>query len=171
VAVSRIDLVPASRLLHDVRAAGVGWRLLGANNRELGRSVRVHADLDGLLSELAWLRVWLVGAEARLSSERGNRGWVWRIATDDGDAVAISGRGFRSLQACERNAAGFLDAFARAPVPGLGRGADSAVDDDGGGGHGRGRRLARRRDVERVGEQGDETEGQDRRHDDAHGVT
>ena len=45
MAVSRIDLVPASRLLHDVRAAGVGWRLLGANNRELGRSVRVHAPL------------------------------------------------------------------------------------------------------------------------------
>ena len=42
----RFQLIPGARLAGASGTGGVGWRLLGANNRELGRSAGSYPDAE-----------------------------------------------------------------------------------------------------------------------------
>jgi hypothetical protein len=91
---------------------GVGWRLLGSNNRELGRSAVSYADAEAALRAIARIRELAVEGEAHILHHRGTTLWAWHLE-EDGILVANSGRGFRYERECRHN----LDQF-RAEAPG-----------------------------------------------------
>jgi hypothetical protein len=94
------------------RATGVSWRLLGGNNRELGRSAQVFGGLEAChLSALAIQR--RVGAATpELRSEAATGRWTWQLRLD-GEPVAVAGRAYLRLRECQYNLAQFI-AFAPA---------------------------------------------------------
>lgn len=94
-----------------MRATGVSWRLLGGNNRELGRSAQVFGGLEAChLSALdVQQRVSLAIPELR--SEASGR-WTWLLRLD-GEPAAVAGRAYLRLRECQYNLAQFI-AFAPA---------------------------------------------------------
>ena len=94
-------------------SGGVGWRLLGANNRELGRSAAVYVDAEAALESLSRLRN-LTGV-AHIVQQPQTGLWAWRLQDED-VLVAHSGRGFRRERECRYNLEQFRDAVASAPV-------------------------------------------------------
>jgi hypothetical protein len=101
VGIPHFQLVPGSRLVR-ARSGGVGWRLLGANNRELGRSPEVLDDAEAALVALQLLRT-EVGAGI-VHVQGGTRGkWSWYLVSSRGALLAVSGRGFRDERACRLN--------------------------------------------------------------------
>lgn len=106
----RFQLVPGSRLAGAV-AGGVGWRLLGANNRELGRSASSSDDAEAARESIARVRRLVHAGQAHIVHDRLSGAWAWHL-DDAGELVATSGRGFRHERECRYN----LDQF-RAAAP------------------------------------------------------
>ena len=98
----RFQLVPGARLAHSATPGGVGWRLLGANNRELGRSSGAFPDAEVALASIARLREISEVAEAHIVHDPSSGLWEWHLY-DDGVAVSNSGRGFRHERECRYN--------------------------------------------------------------------
>ena len=93
----------------------MGWRLLGANNRELGRSAYVYTDTADALLAVQALRA--TAALLTMNQERDAAGqWRWWAALD-GTLVAVSGRGFRRAQDCLLNEEQFVAALRRRSDP------------------------------------------------------
>ena len=92
----RFQLIPGGRLAHASVSAGggVGWRLLGANNRELGRSAVSYADAEDALAALGRVRRLAHLGDAHVVHDQVTGLWAWHL-DDDGVLVATSGRGFR----------------------------------------------------------------------------
>lgn len=98
----------------------VTWRLVGANNHELGRSPDVHGTLDdccaaverlqGRIEEAAPLVTMSTGTTAG-----GTGAWTWQLALD-GDCAAVSTRTFRRQRECRHSCQLFLAAAAGAQV-------------------------------------------------------
>jgi len=90
------------------RDGQVTWRLLGANNRELGRSARSYPDQSGGWQAIERLRAGVARAEPRLSilTPRGN--WGWQLLLD-GEEVAVSARLFSRLRECRYSVEQFLE--------------------------------------------------------------
>jgi hypothetical protein len=106
----RFQLVPGSRL---GVGTGVGWRLLGSNNRELGRSSGPHVDAESALASIERMRVVAASASAHIVHDGATGHWVWQLSDVGGLSVAVSGRGFRYERECRYN----LEQFrATAPV-------------------------------------------------------
>ncbi len=92
------------------------WRLLGANNRELGRSVEhyfsthecVHAIVELKASSPDWLipRIRFGSTEA---------GWTWSLRSDQHE-VAMSSRGFHRRRECLRNLERFKEQYLEGTV-------------------------------------------------------
>ena len=98
----------------------VGWRLLGGNNRELGRSAQVHSS-QTILEEIDRVQA----AADRLSivvSKSQTGKWYW-AASGDGRRLALSARTYGRQRECRYNAEQFLRALPIAAPP-----RDRAVD-------------------------------------------
>ncbi len=107
MSIPRFQLVPGGRLVHQPAAGGVGWRLLGANNRELGRAVTAFPDAETAVAAIEAIRVVATGGASRIRYDPGTRLWWWQLCEGSADVVAASGRGFRHEGACRHN----LDQF------------------------------------------------------------
>lgn len=95
-------------------AATVGWRLLGGNNRELGRSAQVHST-HTILAEIDRVQ----SAAERLSivvSKSQTGKWYW-TASADGRRLAMSARTYGRQRECRYNAEQFLRALPIAAPP------------------------------------------------------
>lgn len=108
----------------------VTWRLVGANNHELGRSPRVHSSLAACCAAVERLRAdaervsTLVAtapgtgagpgpAAAAVSSGVG--AWTWQLSLDE-TCVAVAVRTFRRQRECRHSLQLFLAAVADAQV-------------------------------------------------------
>ena len=112
----RYQLTPGGRLVHDPSAGGVGWRLLGPNNRELGRAALAYPDAEEALAAVAVVRILASAGAAHIVHESTATPWVWHLETEDGRVVATSGRGFRHERECRYNLEQFRDAAPTAPA-------------------------------------------------------
>lgn len=131
------QLVPGRWWSSSHGAAGILWRLLGANNRELGRSTAAYPDAETALDAVAQVRAVARAADAHLVRDPGTGLWAWHLDVD-GRVVAASGRGFRLERDGRYNLAQFREL---APTAAAGPGASwaenlgSADDGDGRVGH------------------------------------
>lgn len=112
---------------HSVAVAGragkssVYWRLLSANNRELGRSAGTFPDLDSCVAAVRELVDGIGSAAPSISSVRERTGtWSWRLTLGE-RAVATAGRPYLRHRECTYNLAHFLaavpDALAASKQP------------------------------------------------------
>lgn len=108
MAQTRFQLVPGRRLPGAPGHGGVGWRLLGPNNRELGRSAIAYDDAEAALAAVDRVRRVAVEGSAHIVHDVERSQWAWHLE-DSGAPVAGSGRGFRH----EREARHNLDQFRR----------------------------------------------------------
>lgn len=113
----RFQLIPGGRLAHASVSAGggVGWRLLGANNRELGRSAVSYADAEDALAALGRVRRLAHLGDAHVVHDQVTGLWAWHL-DDDGVLVATSGRGFRHERECRYNLEQFQAAAPTSPA-------------------------------------------------------
>ena len=106
----RFQLVPGSRL---GSGTGVGWRLLGSNNRELGRSAGHQDDAEAAIASIERVRGVAATGQAHIVHDSSTGLWAWQLTDTGGEPVAVAGRGFRYERECRYN----LDQFrAAAPV-------------------------------------------------------
>jgi hypothetical protein len=115
VAQPRFQLVPGARLSGVVGGGGVGWRLLGSNNRELGRSALSYADAEAALAAIGRVRVLATHGEAHIVHDPSSGHWAWHLE-DGGPLVANSGRGFRHERECRYNLEQFRHEAPTAPA-------------------------------------------------------
>jgi hypothetical protein len=98
--------------------APVRWRLLSANNRDMGRGARSFADEDSCLGGIADFVDGVDGLVASLVRAGDNR-WAFRLMRRDVLEVT-SGHAFDRRTRCERAAARFLELAPSAQVrPGV----------------------------------------------------
>ncbi|HEV3173769.1 MAG TPA: hypothetical protein VGZ32_25690 [Actinocrinis sp.] len=99
------------------RSAGpVCWRLLGANNRELGRGPGQFSDLEGCQAAVRDLVARIAGATPGITSDSGHTGaWSWRLDLG-GRAVAVSCRTYLRHRECTYSLAHFIGAVPEAVV-------------------------------------------------------
>lgn len=83
-----------------------GWRLLGGNNREIGRCTRRHPDAVTCRDEIELVRRQEGRLDARVRRATPNR-WVWEV-TLDGVPVAAAAHSFDRMIRCEQSLAVFL---------------------------------------------------------------
>ena len=118
VAVPRFLFVSGVRGESDLsRATGVSWRLLGGNNRQLGRSAQVFSGLEACHLCALDVQQRVGSAVPELRSEATGR-WIWQLRLD-GEPVAIAGRAYLRLRECQYNLAQFI---AFAPAAGVSHG-------------------------------------------------
>ena len=92
------------------------WRLLGANNRDLGRSATVFPDAAACETSIAALRQ-LADRGVATSTRDGQRGtWTWRLDAGPGLPVARSARGYVRQRECQYALAAFRDVAPLAEV-------------------------------------------------------
>lgn len=102
------------------------WRLVGANNRELGRMAMGHDQAD-CCGSMAALREGLDRAVTRVKPVASADAWGW-VLEIDGVPVAASGRSYMRQRECQYSLAQFLAAVPEAAhVCGRRVGAGSAV--------------------------------------------
>jgi hypothetical protein len=89
------------------RLTGVSWRLLGGNNRELGRSARVFSGLEACHLAALDVQLRVSAATPELRSEAKTGKWTWQLRLD-GEPVAIAGRSYLRLRECQYNLAQFI---------------------------------------------------------------
>lgn len=88
-------------------SASVAWRLVGANNRELGRSTRAYADLSACLESVTFLREHLGEADTLLANASNTGLWLWRLNIGE-QWMAVSGRSYLRRRECQYNLAQFV---------------------------------------------------------------
>lgn len=76
------------QLYQNAMSSPVRWRLLGGNNRPIGRSALDYPEVPDCLQALAELRQRLAELAGRVDRQPPNH-WVWRIFLDGTD-VAVS---------------------------------------------------------------------------------
>jgi hypothetical protein len=84
----------------------VAWRLVGPNNRELGRSAATFGDLGRALAAADLVRTHATAFVAEIASTA-NRGWSWMLHAADAPVVT-SARAFARRQECAYNLHAFL---------------------------------------------------------------
>lgn len=77
----------------------VAWRLVGANNRELGRSAQTYADLIDCSESVVRLRQTVLTAQSAVSVDPSTGCWYWRLDVD-GVPVASAGRAYQRQREC-----------------------------------------------------------------------
>jgi len=92
--------------------AWFAWRLLGGNNRELGRSAQVHPSPAACRDAAVEVRNRIAALTSVLATDARQGQWRWRL--DDADAaVAVSSRLYLRQRECTYNLAQFI---AGAPI-------------------------------------------------------
>lgn len=111
-------------IVQDTRPTGRGdllvWRLLGANNRELGRSAEQFASTEASLVSIEHLGALIRGPSTpRIAlSSTGGAGFAWWWMVADGDVrMASSARVFSRQRECLANYEHFASAAASAALP------------------------------------------------------
>lgn len=112
----RFQLVPGGRLVHEPGRGGVGWRLLGANNRELGRAALAYPDAESALAAVQDVRLLAVESGAHIVHDPTTGFWAWHLLGAEDVVVATSGRGFRHERECRYNLEQFRDIAPSAPA-------------------------------------------------------
>jgi hypothetical protein len=93
--------------------AGVLWRLLGANNRELGRAT-IHAAQEQTCCEaVARLKEEVGRATSRVKVVGATGSWIWSLELE-GTIVAASCRSYLRQRECQYSLAQFLAAVSAA---------------------------------------------------------
>ncbi len=114
VTIKQNDVGPHFQLYRTSAGGPVRWRLLGGNNRPIGRSALDHLNVPTCLSSIAQLVAVLPELTGRVDRNPPNL-WSWRLG-HDGDDVAVSAhpydRQVRSLHAMRQ----FLDRAAVARI-------------------------------------------------------
>jgi hypothetical protein len=95
-------------------AGVVGWRVIGANNRELGRGARPSRGVDEALQAVQRAQLTIGGQVGRVAMIACG-GWLWRLSLDE-DTVAVSGRGYHRQRECEYSLEQFRAFFPTAGV-------------------------------------------------------
>ncbi len=80
-------------------APWVAWRLLGANNRELGRSGSTFADLTGCIASIGALKQALEDSTSLVAPDPSTGSWYWRLDFG-GEPLAVAGRAYRRQREC-----------------------------------------------------------------------
>jgi hypothetical protein len=83
------------------------WRLLGGNNRELGRSAQIYVDAQACLAGAASAREAFSSLTATLTADVRRAMWRWRLDAQDGP-VAVSSRLYLRQRECSYSLAQFL---------------------------------------------------------------
>ncbi|MFJ3927360.1 hypothetical protein [Streptomyces sp. NPDC090022] len=100
-------------------AEAVTWRLVGANNHELGRSPRVHDSLTACCAAVQELRAQADRVTSLVvmspSAGAGTGAWTWQLTLDE-HRVAEAVRTFRRQRECRHSLQLFLAATAEAQV-------------------------------------------------------
>lgn len=94
--------------------AGFTWRFLSANNRRLGQSAVVFADVESCWAAVRQLRDRLGGLSCTTLRD-GPREWVWRIRLADLD-LAVSSRSYQRRVEADHACASFVDQVGRVPA-------------------------------------------------------
>ena len=76
----------------------VGWRVIGANNRELGRGAGPFWQVDQAYQAADDAQAALERTVTRFWADD-LRGWFWNVSLD-GEQLAVSGRGYRRQREC-----------------------------------------------------------------------
>jgi hypothetical protein len=94
----------------------VTWRLLGANNRELGRSPAWYPDLDSCREAVRVLKREIGAVTPAIASAGVSAGaWSWRLAVG-GRPVAVAGRPYHRHRECAYNLSHFVAAVPTALI-------------------------------------------------------
>jgi hypothetical protein len=93
----------------------VAWRLLGANNRELGRSPVWYPDLDSCLEAVRTLKREIGEVTPAITAGPLPGGWSWRLAVS-GQPVAVAGRPYHRHRECAYNLSHFVAAVPTAQI-------------------------------------------------------
>ncbi|MFE7777765.1 hypothetical protein ACFU5O_28475 [Streptomyces sp. NPDC057445] len=87
----------------------VGWRLVGANNRELGRSADTFSGLAECRAAVVRFRAEAAEARVLLTMADTAGSWTWRLEIE-GRTVAVAGRSYLRHRECQYNLGQFLAA-------------------------------------------------------------
>lgn len=99
-------------------ATPVRWRVLSANNRDMGRGTKEFADEDACSQGIAEFLASLDGLVVSLARTPENR-WSFRLVDQD-EIVATSGHAFDRRTRCAHAAAHFIDLVPTAEIrPGV----------------------------------------------------
>jgi hypothetical protein len=107
--------VPVPVDLGELPSPAICWRLLSANNRQLGRSADVFDDLAACVRAVELLLVGLDDAEPLVTRHRAPVRWTWRVL-EGNRVVAMSGRSFEAERQAIRTLDNFLGSAGRASV-------------------------------------------------------
>ena len=97
-----------------IGAGLVGWRVLGANNRELGRSAGPFWQVEEAYQAAHEAQAVLKGTVTRFWADDLGA-WFWNIDLD-GEELAVSGRGYRRQRECIYSIEQFREHFPTARV-------------------------------------------------------
>ena len=94
----------------------VAWRLLGANNRELGRSPVWYADVESCRDAVRVLKREIASVTPAMTTAGLPGGaWSWRLAVS-GKPVAMAGRPYHRQRECAYNLSHFVAAVPYASI-------------------------------------------------------
>lgn len=99
----------------------VAWRLLGPNNRELGRSASVFPDLAAARRAAESVRGNVERMRATITGGSARGGWTWQLWLDDDAAAACSPRSYLRQQECAYNLEAFRSAVRQSAPAGFDR--------------------------------------------------
>jgi hypothetical protein len=85
------------------------WRLVGSNNRELGRSAHVYPDLAACKAAVTFLQAHVDEAESLLATNNDTGLWLWRLNIGD-QWMAAAGRSYQRRRECLYNVLRFVAA-------------------------------------------------------------
>lgn len=91
----------------DDAAPSTAWRVVGANNRELGRSAATYPDLASCRDAIAFLREHIDEAEGLLANANDTGLWIWRLNIGQ-RWMAAAGRSYLRRRECQYNLAQFI---------------------------------------------------------------
>lgn len=95
-------------------AALVGWRMIGGNNRELGRGARPIGSVAEAYRAIHDAKLAFSRPEVRMMLDP-VAGWSWHISLD-GERVAVSSRGYQRQRECEYGVEKFREHFPTAQL-------------------------------------------------------
>ncbi|MFD7321156.1 hypothetical protein ACFV9D_08680 [Streptomyces sp. NPDC059875] len=96
-------------------AEAVTWRLVGANNHELGRGPDLHAGHSACCAAVVGLRDGLDRTVPLVSMAATTGAWTWQLALDE-RCVAVAARSYRRQRECRHSLQLFLTAAAQGEV-------------------------------------------------------
>jgi hypothetical protein len=89
------------------RTAAVEWRLVSANNWEIGRCAASVGSLEDCVAAVLTLQATIDGLGEEILSD-GRGGWRWRLVRDDAAVVvAVASHSFQRRIECESTLAQF----------------------------------------------------------------